>query len=292
MMTAIQEELFGNEQYSRLCSICRGEFPRSSEFFPPGRCHDSLASFCRKCANVRVQVLKANRETERRLAQMNLLEKSCEKCRTIKPLREFYMSSHSLDGKTLNCKICIDTKYSERQMRQQRLGDLAWAVYFIQDSRNNNVKIGSCDDPYLTLETLQKGSSEALHLLASHEAGHKESAENIEGALYSLFQAHFRGNGWFEMAPSLEQYISLIQREDYNKAEILLFPMKRTQKKATKQITPSDSVEETVFVEGQKFPSITAASKATGLTVEQLKKYLQNSVESSSRVTRKIPKAS
>ena len=55
MRTAIQEELFGAEQYTRLCSICQGEFPRSSEFFPTGRCHDGLASFCRKCANVRAQ---------------------------------------------------------------------------------------------------------------------------------------------------------------------------------------------------------------------------------------------
>ena len=51
MRSAIQEELFGPEQYTRLCSMCRGEFPRSPEFFPPGRCQDRLASFCRKCAN-------------------------------------------------------------------------------------------------------------------------------------------------------------------------------------------------------------------------------------------------
>jgi len=119
------------------------------------------------------------------------------------------MSSHSHDGKTSTCKNCIDAKSSERKMRQQRLGDLAWAVYFIQDSRNNRVKIGSCDDPYVALETLQKGSSETLHLLASHEAGQKESAENIESTLHSLFQTHYTGHGWFEMVPSLEQYISL-----------------------------------------------------------------------------------
>ena len=231
MRSAIQEELFGPEQYTRLCSMCRGEFPRSPEFFPPGRCQDRLASFCRKCANVRAQFRQATKETERKLSQMNLLEKSCEGCGTIKSLREFYMSSHSHDGKTSTCKNCIDAKSSERQMRQQRLGDLAWAVYFIQDSRNNRVKIGSCDDPYVALETLQKGSSETLHLLASHEAGQKESAENIESTLHSLFQTHYTGHGWFEMVPSLEQYISLIQQEDYDKAEILLHPMGNTQNK-------------------------------------------------------------
>jgi len=102
MRSAIQEELFGPEQYTRLCSMCRGEFPRSPEFFPPGRCQDRLASFCRKCANVRAQVRQAPKETERRLSQMNLLEKSCEGCGTIKSLREFYMSSHSHDGKNVN----------------------------------------------------------------------------------------------------------------------------------------------------------------------------------------------
>jgi len=231
MRSAIQEELFGPEQYTRLCSMCRGEFPRSPEFFPPGRCQDRLASFCRKCANVRAQVRQAAKETEKKLSQMNLLEKSCEGCGTIKSLREFYMSSHSHDGKTSTCKNCIDAKSSEREMRQQRLGDLAWAVYFIQDSRNNRVKIGSCDDPYVALETLQKGSSETLHLLASHEAGQKESAENIESTLHSLFQTHYTGHGWFEMVPSLEQYISLIQQEDYDKAGILLHPMETTQNK-------------------------------------------------------------
>ena len=71
MRSAIQEELFGPEQYTRLCSMCRGEFPRSPEFFPPGRCQDRLASFCRKCANVRAQFWQATKETERRLSQMN-----------------------------------------------------------------------------------------------------------------------------------------------------------------------------------------------------------------------------
>ena len=288
MMSAIQEELFGPEQYTCLCSMCRGEFPRSAEFFPPGRCQDRLASFCRKCANARAQVRQATKETERRLIQTNLLEKSCERCRTKKLLREFYMSSHSLDGKTSNCKICIDSKNSVRQMRQQRLGDLSWSVYFIQDSRNKKVKIGSCDDPYLALETLQKGSSETLHLLANHEAGPKESAENIESFLHSLFQTHYSGNGWFEMVPLLEQYISLIQQEDYNKVEILLHPMENTRNIALEKSVPLEGTEETVYVEGQKFPNIASASYATGHTVKQLKKYLQNSADFRSTVVTKI----
>ena len=56
MRSVFQEELFGPDQYTRLCSFCRGEFPRSAEFFPDGRCNDGMASFCRKCAHLRVQM--------------------------------------------------------------------------------------------------------------------------------------------------------------------------------------------------------------------------------------------
>jgi uncharacterized Rmd1/YagE family protein len=93
------------------------------------------------------------------------------------------------------------------------------------------------------------------------------------------------------MVPSLEQYISLIQKEDYDKAEILLHPMENTQNKAAQKPVPKDITEGAVFVEGQKFPSITAASNATGYSAEQLKKYTQNSEESGISVTSKIKKA-
>ncbi|MBC8258820.1 MAG: hypothetical protein H8E38_07385 [SAR324 cluster bacterium] len=279
MRSVIQEELFGAEQYTCLCSVCRGEFPRSLEFFPQGRCHDKLASFCRKCANVRAQVLQSVKESEELLSQLNLLDKKCEECGSTKELREFYMSSHSPDGKTSCCKNCIDAKSVERQMRQQRLGDLAWAVYFIQDSRNNKVKIGTCDDPFLTLTNLQKGSSETLHLLVSHEAGQKDAAENIESTLHSLFQTHHTGNGWFEMVPSLEQYISLLEQGDFEKAEILLKPKMNSQDTVTEKNLRKDSTKETIVVEGQKFPSLAAAANATGYTAEQLKKHLQTSEE-------------
>ena len=201
------------------------------------------------------------------------------------------MSSHSHDGKTSTCKNCIDAKSSERKMRQQRLGNLAWAVYFIQDSRNNRVKIGSCDDPYVALETLQKGSSETLHLLASHEAGQKESAENIESTLHSLFQTHYTGHGWFEMVPSLEQYISLIQHGDFEKAEILLYPIENTENKSSLKPVQKESLDGVVVVDGHSFPSISAASNATGYTAEQLKKYLQNSADSNSPLNLKLQKA-
>ena len=185
----------------------------------------------------------------------------------------------------------MDANNREKQIRQQRLRDLAWVVYFIQDSRNNRVKIGSCDDPYLTLETLQKGSSETLHLLASHEVGQKEIAENIESTLHHLFQTHHTINGWFEMVPSLEQYISLIQHGDYEKTEILLHPRENTQNNPSAKSALKESAEVTIVIEGQNFPSITAAANATGYTLEQLEKYLQNTEDSSNSTTSNHQKA-
>ncbi|MEC7887890.1 MAG: hypothetical protein VYA44_08555 [SAR324 cluster bacterium] len=230
MRSAFQEELFGAEQYTRLCSICRGEFPRSTEFFPEGRCQDMMASYCRKCANMRAQTQRSSKANKKEISTLYSLEKSCKECGEIKQLREFYMSSQSHDGKTSACKNCTDEKHKEREIRHQQLAELGWAVYFVQDSRNNRVKIGSSDDPELALTSLQEGSSEALHLIANHESGEKDTAEMIVNALHCLFQTHHTGNGWFEMAPSLEQYISLIQHGDFEKAEILLYPIESTEK--------------------------------------------------------------
>ena len=291
MRSAFQEELFGAEQYTRLCSICRGEFPRSSEFFPEGRCQDMMASYCRKCANVRAQTQRSSKENKTEISTLYSLEKSCKECDEIKQLREFYMSSQSHDGKTSACKNCTDEKNKEREIRQQQLAELGWAVYFIQDSRNNRVKIGSSDDPELALTSLQEGSSETLHLIANHESGEKDTAEMIVDALHCLFQTHHTGNGWFEMVPSLEQYIMMIQYGDFEKAEILLYPIENTEYKPSSKPIQKESIEGVVEVDGQSFPSISAASSATGYTAEQLKKYLQNSSDSNSPLDPKLQKA-
>jgi hypothetical protein len=291
MRSAIQEELFGAEQYTRLCSICSGEFPRSSEFFPEGRCQDMMTSYCRKCANVRVQTQSILKESETEISNLYSLEKSCKECGEIKQLREFYMSSQSHDGKTSACKNCTDEKHKAREIRQQRLAEFEWAVYFIQDSRNNRVKIGSSDDPEQALSMLQEGSSETLHMLANHESGEKDTAEMIVYALHSLFQTHHTGNGWFEMVPSLEQYISLIQHGDFEKAELLLYPIENNETQSPVKATQKESIEGVVVVDGHSFPSISAASNATGYTAEQLKKYLQKSEYSNSPLTLKLQKA-
>ena len=223
MRSVLQEELFGPEQYTRLCSFCRGEFPRSAEFFPDGRCNDGMASFCRKCAHLRVQLKSSAKELGTKFSEVSLLDKVCKDCGERKPLREFYMSSHSQDGKTPSCKNCIDENSDLKQKHNYHPD--GESVYFIQDSRNKRVKISSGSNPYLDLENLQQGSSETLHLLASFETSCEESADNIVSTLQSLFQTHHSGNGWFDMVPSLAQYISLIKHGDSEKAKLLLSPI-------------------------------------------------------------------
>ena len=226
MRSVIQEELFGPEQYTRLCSICRVEFPRSAEFFPDGRCNDGMASFCRKCAHLRVQLKSSAKIMGTKFSQASLLEKLCKDCGERKTLQEFYMSSHSQDGKTSSCKNCIDENYDLKQKRKHHPD--GESVYFIQDSRNKRVKISSGSNPYLDLENMQQGSSETLHILASFETNHEESADNIVSTLQSLFQTHHSGNGWFDMVPSLAQYISLIKHGDSEKAKLLLSPIENS----------------------------------------------------------------
>ena len=133
------------------------------------------------------------------------------------------MSSHAQDGKTSSCKNCMDENYNLSKKRKNHPdGEF---VYFIQDSRNKRVKISSGSNPYLDLGNMQQGSSETLHILASFETSHEESADNIVSTLQSLFQTHHSGNGWFDMVPSLSQYISLIKHGDSEKAKLLLSPI-------------------------------------------------------------------
>ena len=80
----------------------------------------------------------------------------------------------------------------------------------------------------MDLRNMQQGSSESLNILASFETSHEESAENIVSTLQSLFQTHHSGNGWFDMVPSLAQYISLIKHGDSEKAKLLLSPIENS----------------------------------------------------------------
>jgi len=67
--------------------------------------------------------------------------------------------------------------------------------------------------------------------------------------------------------------------------------MVNTQNKASTMTATKESVKGTVVVEGHSFPSIEAASNATGYSSEQLKKYIQNSEESGISATSKLKKA-
>jgi len=234
MIKVIQEELFGLKDYTFLCRNCRSGYPRSIEFFPEGRCKDNLASICRKCSNYssKSQALLAKKENKK--SQLLPMEKTCEECGNIKDLREFYMFSQSFDGKTRACKECMDETHSERQIRQESFSDFTWGVYFIQNSKNKKVKIGSSEDPEQTLSDLQEGSSEKLFLLAFHDSGEIDSSENAVKTLYSLFQTHHKGNGWFEMVPSLEQYISQLNSVNRDGAKRLLYPGDTNKKKLSK----------------------------------------------------------
>ena len=235
MRSVFQEELFGPDQYTRLCSFCRGEFPRSAEFFPDGHCNDGMASFCRKCAHLKVQLKSSAKNIGTKFSQGNLLDKVCKECNERKSLREFYMSSHSKDGKTSSCKNCMDENYHLKQKRiNHSEGE---SVYFIQDSRNKRVKISSGINPHFDLDNLQQGSSETLHILASFKTSHYESADKIVCTLQSLFQTHHIENGWFEMVPSLAQYIYLIKNGDSEKAKILLSPIENSSKNSLSKTT-------------------------------------------------------
>ena len=226
MRSVFQEELFGPDQYTRLCSFCRGEFPRSSEFFPDGHCNDGMASFCRKCAHLKVQLKSSAKNVGTKISLGELLDKVCKECNERKSLREFYMSSHSKDGKTSSCKNCMDENYNLKQKRIYHTD--GESVYFIQNSRNKLVKISSGINPHFDLDNLQQGSSETLHILASFKTSHYESADKIVCTLQSLFQTHHIENGWFEMVPSLAQYIYLIKNGDSEKAKILLSPIENS----------------------------------------------------------------
>ena len=128
-------------------------------------------------------------------------------------------------------------------------------------------------------------------MLANHASGEKDTAEMSVYAIHSLFQTHHTGNGWFEMVPSLEQYISLIQHGNFENAELLLYPIENNEYQSPVKATQKESIEGVVVVDGHSFPSISAASNATGYTPEQMKKYLQKSADSNSLLTQKLQKA-
>ena len=265
MAHPIQEELFSPEQYTRICSRCRREFPRTHSFFPEGRTKDGMSSVCRQCTQFKVP---GNGRSS--LESFQLSEKTvklCADCGMMKPLTDYFMDSHMVDGKARWCKSCSDMRYQAAKKRREDLGSEAWAVFFIQDTRNFRVKIGCSTDPYQSFNALQQASSVNLRLLVVLEGGTQSGAETKERELHRQFTACHEGNGWFECVAVLQQYISLIQQQsrDQSQSEFKNPPMRA--KPRLKRSHP-----QAIRVEGQVFPSFSAASAATGYSLEQIEK--------------------
>lgn len=262
MNTKVQEELFSPEQYTRRCAMCRGEYPRTQEFFARGKTKDGMATVCRKCAQSQVA-----RKKDRAAAEIpSALEKWCAGCSRTKPLTEYFMDSRSPDGKSHLCKECANARYQAAEERKKRLGPDSWAVYFIQDSRNLRVKFDCGTDPYNSVNELQQGSSVPLRLLAFIEAGAQEEAEARVGELQNQFQTLHAGNDWFECETSLQQYISLLQQTTAG-AQVVSQPMPPLRSKLRRNRRPP---LQAVRVEGQLFPDLAAAANATGFSTEQI----------------------
>ena len=265
MAHPIQEELFSPEQYTRICSRCRREFPRTRSFFPEGRTKDGMSSVCRQCTQFKVP---GNGRSSSELFQLSeKTVKLCADCGMMKPLTDYFMDSHTVDGKARWCKSCSDMRYQAAQKRREDLGSEAWAVFFIQDTRNFRVKIGCSTDPYQSFNALQQASSVNLRLLVVLEGGTQSGAETKERELHRQFAACHEGNGWFECVTMLQQYISLIQQQsrDQSQSEFKNPPMRA--KPRRKRSHP-----QAIRVEGQVFPSFSAASAATGYSLEQIEK--------------------
>ena len=222
-----------------------------------------MASVCRQCMQFKVTENKGS--APEAISLQEKVVKLCSDCGLIKPITEYFMDSHTTDGKARWCKDCSDIRFQAAKQRRESMGSEAWAVFFIQDTRNFRVKIGNSKDPYQSLNELQQASSINLRLLAILEGGSQTQAEARERELHQQFSACHEGNGWFECVTVLQQYISLIQRQNDEKSQTgLKTPPMRTQPRR------KHSHPQAVRVEGQLFPSLSAASAATGYSTEQL----------------------
>lgn len=260
---SFQEEFFSPEQYTRICSRCRREFPRTLSFFSEGRAKDAMASVCRQCMQFKVAENKGS--VPEAISLQEKVVKLCSDCDLIKPITEYFMDSHTTDGKARWCKDCSDIRFQAAKQRRKSMGSEAWAVFFIQDTRNFRVKIGNSKDPYQSLNELQRASSVNLKLLAVLEGKSQTQAEARERELHQQFSGCHEGNGWFECVTVLQQYISLIQRQNDEKSQTGLKPPPMRTQPRRKRSHPL-----AVRVEGQLFPNFSTASAATGYNSKQL----------------------
>ena len=199
----IQEELFGLEHTTRPCAKCRLEFPRTPDFFPEGNCRDGYSSFCRKCS-------QASTEPSARSDNLRLLdptrEKRCETCRQVLPLREFFMDARSQDGKSWVCKRCGAGVPASGALEANQA-----AIGFIQDTRNQRVKVVISRNLRETLGQLQEGASVPLQLLAVERLESREQAEDRFMAYQELLQEDHVFNNWYTPSRTLERILASLR---------------------------------------------------------------------------------
>jgi len=201
----IQEELFGLEHTTRPCAKCRQEFPRTPDFFPEGNCRDGYSSFCRKCS-------QAGAATAARPDNLRLLdpsrEKRCETCREVRPLQDFFMDARSQDGKSWVCKSCGTGMPASGALEANQT-----AIGFIQDTRNQRVKVVISRNLRESLGQLQEGSSVPLQLLAVERLPSPEEAEDRFMAYQELLQGDHVFNNWYAPSRTLERIFASLRDE-------------------------------------------------------------------------------
>jgi len=91
---------------TKVCSKCKSNLPFDNFAKNPKK-KNGMDGYCKKCNNERYKQNKNKKKIE-------LSEKKCTKCDTIKDISEFYGRVGSIDGKTSECKDCCMDMYRNR----------------------------------------------------------------------------------------------------------------------------------------------------------------------------------
>ena len=94
------------QENTKHCFSCKSNLPFDNFAKNPKK-GDGMDGYCKKCNNERYKQTKNKKKIE-------LSEKKCTKCDTIKDISEFYGRVGSIDGKTSECKDCCMDVYRNR----------------------------------------------------------------------------------------------------------------------------------------------------------------------------------
>ena len=194
-----QAELFGADQYLRPCGECRNPCPRTLDFFPEGRCSDGLSTLCRKCAQGKSEAVPAPKP-------IVLEVRTCEDCGESRSIQQFYMDAKGRGGKSWVCKWCKD-----RQKKPVSSPETPFLLSFIQDARNQRVRLDVSTDPLALLAQLQEGASVPLRLLATQGFATQAQAEAQQESLMQCFEQQQVYGHWLENSDLLTRWIDGIQ---------------------------------------------------------------------------------